>query len=246
MEKKYELIDKEEHFYRVRALKDFTLITGETVKKGDKGGYIKSEDCLSQEGLCWVMYGAHVEGTVSDNAVVQDSAIVYGTVSGNAVVQDSAIVYGTVSGNAVVKDNATVYYLALVTDDAVVKEHQRICCGVVTTDLLRYKQWSRAMFAELGVTAVCGKALLCIPAYGVEEPNVFFINDEQTVTIGKEFIATAENGFSQGIDLTTADIIEENGWLTSHMIVCLIDVNDIIDVQEGLVVVTKFVPICVE
>ena len=230
MEKKYELIDKEEHFYRVRALKDFTLITGETVKKGDKGGYIKSEDCLSQEGLCWVMYGAHVEGTVSDNAVVQDSAIVY----------------GTVSGNAVVKDNATVYYLALVTDDAVVKEHQRICCGVVTTDLLRYKQWSRAMFAELGVTAVCGKALLCTSAYGTKGPNVFFINDEQTVTIGKEFIATAENGFSQGIDLTTADIIEENGWLTSHMIVCLIDVNDIIDVQEGLVVVTKFVPICVE
>ena len=230
MEKKYELIDKEEHFYRVRALKDFTLITGETVKKGDKGGYIKSEDCLSQEGLCWVMYGAHVEGTVSDNAVVQDSAIVY----------------GTVSGNAVVKDNATVYYLALVTDDAVVKEHQRICCGVVTTDLLRYKQWSRAMFAELGVTAVCGKALLCIPAYGVEEPNVFFINDEQTVTIGKEFIATAENGFSQGIGLTTADILEENGWLTSCMIVCLIDVDDIVDVQGGLVTVTKFVPICVE
>jgi len=230
MEKKYELIDKEEHFYRVRALKDFTLITGETVKKGDKGGYIKSEDCLSQEGLCWVMYGAHVEGTVSDNAVVQDSAIVY----------------GTVSGNAVVKDNATVYYLALVTDDAVVKEHQRICCGVVTTDLLRYKFWSRAMFAELGVTAVCGKALLCTSAYGTKGPNVFFINDKQTVTIGKEFIATAENGFSQGIDLTTADIIEENGWLTSHMIVCLIDVNDIIDVQEGLVVVTKFVPICVE
>ena len=230
MEKKYELIDKEEHFYRVRALKDFTLITGETVKKGDKGGYIKSEDCLSQEGLCWVMYGAHVEGTVSDNAVVQDSAIVY----------------GTVSGNAVVKDNATVYYLALVTDDAVVKEHQQIRCGVVTTDLLRYKQWSHAMFAELGVTTVCEKALLCTSARGTEDPNVFFINDEQTVTIGKEFIATAENGFSQGIGLTTADIIEENGWLTFHMIVCLIDVNDIIDVQEGLVVVTKFVPICVE
>jgi len=230
MEKKYELIDKREHSYRVRALKDFTLITGETVKKGDKGGRVESEKCLSHEGNCWIMDCAYVVGTVSDNAVVQDSAIVY----------------GTVSGNAVVKDNATVYYLALVTDDAVVKEHQRICCGVVTTDLLRYKQWSRAMFAELGVTAVCGKALLCRTVRGVKGPNVFFINDEQTVTIGKEFIATAENGFSQGIDLTTADIIEENGWLTSHMIVCLIDVNDIIDVQEGLVVVTKFVPICVE
>ena len=246
MEKKYELIKTHGESYYIIALKDFTLITGETVKKGDKGGYIKSEDCLSQEGLCWVMYGAHVEGTVSDNAVVKDNAKVFGTVSDNAVVQDSAIVYGTVSGNAVVKDNATVYYLALVTDDAVVKEHQQIRCGVVTTDLLRYKQWSHAMFAELGVTTVCEKALLCTSARGTEDPNVFFINDEQTVTIGKEFIATAENGFSQGIDLTTADIIEENGWLTSHMIVCLIDVNDIIDVQEGLVVVTKFVPICVE
>ena len=102
------------------------------------------------------------------------------------------------------------------------------------------------MFAELGVTAVCGKALLCRPVRGVKGPNVFFINDKQTVTIGKEFIATAENGFSKGIKLTIADIIEENGWLTSCMIVCHIDVDDIIDVQGGLVMVTKFVPICVE
>jgi len=230
MEKKYELIKTYGEPYSIIALKDFTLITGEQIKKGDIGGLVESEDCLSQEGLCWVMYGAHVEGTVSDNAVVQDSAIVY----------------GTVSGNAVVKDNATVYYLALVTDDAVVKEHQQIRCGVVTTDLLRYKQWSHAMFAELGVTTVCEKALLCTSARGTEDPNVFFINDEQTVTIGKEFIATAENGFSQGIGLTTADILDENGWLESNMIACLIDTNDIIDVQEGLVTVTKFVPIYAE
>jgi len=246
MEKKYELIDKEGNSYRVRALKDFTLITGETIKKGDKGGCVESEDCLSQEGLCWVMDVAYVRGKVSDNAVVRDFATVYGTVSENAVVQDYATVYGTVSGNAVVKDNTTVYYLALVTDEAVVKGQQQIRCGVVTTDLLRYKQWSRAMFAELGVTAVCGKALLCTTVYGTKDPNVFFINGEQPVTIGKEFIATAENGFSQGIGLTTADILEENGWLTSCMIVCLIDVDDIVDVQGGLVTVTKFVPICVE
>ena len=33
MEKKYELIETGYGFYRVKALKDFTLITGEHVKK---------------------------------------------------------------------------------------------------------------------------------------------------------------------------------------------------------------------
>ncbi len=55
MEKKYELIEDKNGWFRVKSLKDFTLITGETVKKGDKGGHVKSEDCLSQEGLCWIM-----------------------------------------------------------------------------------------------------------------------------------------------------------------------------------------------
>jgi hypothetical protein len=36
MEKKYELIKSHNDWYEIVALKDFTLITGETVKKGDK------------------------------------------------------------------------------------------------------------------------------------------------------------------------------------------------------------------
>jgi len=50
VEKKYELMMNEYGFNRVKALKDFTLITGETVKKGDLGGFVESEDNLSQGG----------------------------------------------------------------------------------------------------------------------------------------------------------------------------------------------------
>jgi len=230
MEKKYELIKSHNDWYEIVALKDFTLITGETVKKGDKWGYVKSEKCLSHEGNCWIMHGARVEGTVSDNAVVQDSATVY----------------GTVSGNAVVKDYAEVFPLALVTDNAVVKESQHIRCGVVTTDLLRYKLWSIALFTELGVTTICGKALLCTLGHETEDPNVYLINDKTTITIGKEFVATAENGFSRGFSLTTENILDENDQFNGYQIACLIDVKDIIDVQGGRATVKKFTPIHAE
>ena len=67
--KKYKLTDEyitidDRKLYRIEALKDFGW-----VNKGDKGGFIESEDNLSQEGYCWV-YG---------NARVGGSAEVYGT-----------------------------------------------------------------------------------------------------------------------------------------------------------------------
>jgi len=39
--------------YRIEALKDFKTIAGD-VKKGDKGGWIASEENLSQLGSCWL------------------------------------------------------------------------------------------------------------------------------------------------------------------------------------------------
>lgn len=47
--------------YRIRALKDFETLLG-TVHAGDLGGYIASEDNLSQEGACWVFDDAIVIG----------------------------------------------------------------------------------------------------------------------------------------------------------------------------------------
>ena len=90
--KKYELTDKTleingRMLYQIKALKDF-----DDVKVGDLGGWIESEQNLSQEGDCWVSDNARVSGDarVSDNARVSGDARVYG----NAWVSDDARVYG--------------------------------------------------------------------------------------------------------------------------------------------------------
>ena len=43
-----------ETLYRIRSLKDFTLINNKKIKKGDLGGWVNSEERLSQEGNCWI------------------------------------------------------------------------------------------------------------------------------------------------------------------------------------------------
>ena len=73
-EKKYKLTDEcitfdDRKLYRIEALKDFG-----GVHKGEKGGFIESEDNLSQDGYCWVCNDAMVWG----NAKVYGNAVVYG------------------------------------------------------------------------------------------------------------------------------------------------------------------------
>ena len=85
MEKKYKLTDETievegKALYRIEALKDFCEI-----KKGDKGGFIESEDNLSHEGNAWV----YDDACVYDNALVTDDACV----CGNARVYDNDWVY---------------------------------------------------------------------------------------------------------------------------------------------------------
>jgi hypothetical protein len=92
MIKKYELTDETTQvngktLHRIRAVRDFS-----NVKKGDLGGFIKSESNLSHDGDCWVYDSAHVCGS----AWVNGSAHVYGLahISGSAHVYGSARVYG--------------------------------------------------------------------------------------------------------------------------------------------------------
>ena len=124
MSKKYKLTDETINLngatlYRIEALKYF----GE-IKKGDKGGFIESENNLAHEGDAWVSDNAHVYG----NACVFNNAHVYGNafVSGYAQVYGDAFVYGNawlydntrVCGYARVADNARVYGDANVCDDS--------------------------------------------------------------------------------------------------------------------------------
>ena len=94
---KYKITDEKNRFagrtlYRIQALKDFS-----DVKSGDLGGWVESENNLSQEGDCWVYGDARVYGNARVSGHVW--------VSGNAVVSGHA----WVSGNARVSDNANTY-----------------------------------------------------------------------------------------------------------------------------------------
>ena len=136
--KKYKLTSesievKGKTLYRIEALKDF----GE-IKKGDKGGFIESENNLEHEGDAWV----------SDDACVYNNARVYG----NARVSDNSRVYGNslVYGNARVSDNASVYDNASVSDNARVCGNVRVygntnVCGDAEistgSDYIVFKNW---------------------------------------------------------------------------------------------------------
>ena len=118
--------------YRVRALQD---IPEQGIPAGRLGGFVESENNLSQEGSCWIAHDALVTG----NARVRDDAVVSGraTVMDNAAVQDKAMVSGfaVVAGNAVVQGRGShVAGDALVMDKASVSSYgfvsgQALVCG---------------------------------------------------------------------------------------------------------------------
>ena len=151
MENKYKLTEESISYfgktlYRIEALKDFG-----NVKKGDKGGYVQSEENLSQEGDCWIY----------DNAKVFDSAVVYGNakvfgnaeVFGNAKVYGNALVYGNakVFGDAKVYDGEKVYGDAIVSNNAIVV-NKAIVCG-------NAKVFGNVVICDNAI--VCGNAQVC-------------------------------------------------------------------------------------
>ena len=114
MKKKYKLTDESIHhfgkiLYRIEALCDFS-----DVEEGEKGGFIASEDNLSQEGECWVY----------DNAKVFDNACVYGDacIFDEVQVRDNAQVYGHafILDDVEICDNASVFEDARVEDSSVI------------------------------------------------------------------------------------------------------------------------------
>ncbi len=103
--------------HQIVAVSDF----GE-VHAGDVGGWIESEDNLSQEGEAWVSGNGTVYGNarIYDAAVVKDNASVYdcAKVYDTAEINDSAQVSGKaeVSGSAIVGGGAHVLENSFVCD----------------------------------------------------------------------------------------------------------------------------------
>ena len=113
--KKYELTTETLQFagctlHRIKAVKDFG-----SVKAGELGGWIESEENLSQADNAWVY----------NNAKVFNKARVYG----DAAVSDDAKVcgYAVVFDNARVCDNAEVSDYVEVFENAIVLGHAKVC-----------------------------------------------------------------------------------------------------------------------
>ena len=140
MDKKYELIPSDiEGLFRIKALKDFN-----NVKKGDIGGYIQSENNLSQLDDCWI----YDDAVVRDNAKVCHNAQIYDKVivMGNAEVCDNAQVCDNafVLDNAIVCDNARIRGHAVVQHDAVVRGNAQIWGDAIISsdkDYIVFKNW---------------------------------------------------------------------------------------------------------
>ena len=99
--------------YRIQALRD-----GKRFKTGQKGGYIESEDNLSQLGECWIgHYGNSCQDAPEKPHTCSDRK--YGYACGNSLVTDDAYVNkGGLEDNARLYGNSTLDNYAKLTENA--------------------------------------------------------------------------------------------------------------------------------
>ena len=121
---KYKILydDKKEVYddvfvYRVQALKHFS-----DVKAGDIGGYVQSENNLSQEGDCWIYDDAiaYNNSKIIDNAKVCNKAIL----ADNAIVMEDATVKDEayIVGNGNILGKAVISEYSYIEDFSVIKD----------------------------------------------------------------------------------------------------------------------------
>lgn len=155
-ELKYKLTDEcitvyGRELHRIEALKCFGNIT-----KGQKGGFVESEENLSQEGDCWIGYNAKVydSAKIFNNAEICGHAEICGNaiVSGKAQVYDKAIIFGSaqiygepkifdnahIYGRAVIFGNAEVFGNASVYNSAVIRGYAKVSN---INDYIVFKNW---------------------------------------------------------------------------------------------------------
>ncbi len=173
MEKKYELTKTTKNFvhmaqeitlYQIRALKSF-----ENIKKGELGGWVESEENLSQEGTSWV----------SENGKIFGHAEVYGRakVFGDAIISGHAKVYE----DAMVYDNAHVYGDALLLGYAHVHGYAKVYGNAAVVGGANVR----------GKTKVYGDAKICGKAFIRDNAE---ISDSCTITVTSDYFVIGPIG----------------------------------------------------
>ena len=154
--KKYELIKETEtifmgrEVFRVKALKNFG-----NVKAGDVGGWVCSENNLSQEGDCWI----YDDAKCLDNAKMFDNAVMFGNakmfdnarilnnsimcdnakILNNSIMCDNAKISGNarMSGNSMMFDNAYMFEKARLINNSIMYNNARILNNSIMCDNAR-------------------------------------------------------------------------------------------------------------
>lgn len=108
MANKYTITNKQNTQYKkLRQIVAIADIPG-VCSRGDFGGYIESEQNLSQDGNCWVTEGCFVFGgaKILDNAVISGNVFV----SDAAVVKDNSVIEGKckIMGHAIISGQSHI------------------------------------------------------------------------------------------------------------------------------------------
>lgn len=105
--------------YRIRALKDISN-SNANISKGDIGGWVESEENLSQDGNCWVGRNACVlnKAKVLENALITDNSVMtdYSILCGDAFVQK----------NCYLTDHSIVGGLSRLLDEVFLHDYTRV------------------------------------------------------------------------------------------------------------------------
>ena len=125
--KKYELIKEGKdtfigrEIYRIRALKDFS-----DIKAGDVGGWVCSENNLSQEGDCWIYDNAKCldKARVFDDAKMYDSSMMIG----NARMYDEAKMFNKAKmfNNSIMRNNAEMFDDTEMCDSSIMYDNSKM------------------------------------------------------------------------------------------------------------------------
>lgn len=140
-EKKYKLIEGSRSWqygrpiYRIQALRDFS-----DVKKGDLGGFVESEENLSQMGDCWIYDMAQA---------VEKSMVV-----GDACLRDCSKMYGSslLKDKAQLRGSARMYQYSCLEDNAVAIDADILGFATITGDVVIRREEDYMVFSDIPET----------------------------------------------------------------------------------------------
>lgn len=123
MKQRFKLTNKTKKYqgktlYQIEALTNFWEI-----KKGDVGGFVESEENLSQQGECWI----YPKAMAMDQAQVLGNALLLD----KSIIKDNAIIdgYSRLYGNAVVKDNAKILGATIINNQSEIYGNAELNCS---------------------------------------------------------------------------------------------------------------------